>query len=88
MNWLQKISVKEAGLAGNVKLRQLEKYLRSLGYEPRKSKASHTVYARPGVRQPVSVPNHRTDLRVGTLSHMARDLGIPLQEFLSQLHGV
>ncbi|PIS14263.1 hypothetical protein COT64_03525 [Candidatus Shapirobacteria bacterium CG09_land_8_20_14_0_10_39_12] len=67
-----------------IKPRQIEKVLISLGFTPRTTKSSHVVFVHPDGRRTV-VPVHNRPIFTGTLRAILRQSKIPIEEFLKLL---
>ena len=60
--------------------REVEIIVRRLGWEYSHHTGSHAIYRRQG-HSIVVIPEHRGDVRPGTLRSICRGLGISRQEF-------
>ena len=67
-----------------IKPRQIEKILRSLGFVSRPGKGSHVVYKHPDGRRTV-VPVHNQPVREGTLRAILKQADLSTEEFLKLL---
>jgi predicted RNA binding protein YcfA (HicA-like mRNA interferase family) len=56
--------------------------LEKVGFELRRQTGSHAIMYKPGVRYPVSIPQHPKDLPKGTLRAIIREAGLTRDEFL------
>ena len=62
--------------------RRLDRIIRSLGFESRPGKGSHTVYRHPDGRG-TSVPNHPGDLSPRMINKVLRDIGLSRDDYLA-----
>jgi len=59
--------------------------LEKAGFELRRQTGSHIIMYKPGIRQPISIPQHPKDLPKGTLRAIIREAGLTRGEFLKLL---
>lgn len=61
------------------------KALERAGFHMTRQSGSHVIMRRDDPKARVTVPNHRKDLRPGTLRSIIRDSGLTVEEFVSYL---
>ena len=49
----------------------------------RNASGSHEIWWRAETRQTTVMPNHRGDMKIGTLRSILRDLGFSVEQFLN-----
>jgi len=59
--------------------------LEKAGFELRRQTGSHIIMYKPGVRYPISIPQHPKGLPKGTLRAIIREAGLTKGEFLKLL---
>ncbi|HIM48766.1 MAG TPA: type II toxin-antitoxin system HicA family toxin [Dehalococcoidia bacterium] len=60
--------------------REVERIVRRLGWEFSHQTGSHVIYTKPGFSH-VVIPESRSQVRVGTLASVCRQLGVTRFEF-------
>lgn len=65
-----------------MKPREVIAALEKAGFELRRETGSHIIVYKPGVRRPISMPQHLKDLPKGTLRAIIREAGLTRDEFL------
>lgn len=60
--------------------KELGKVLERAGWTLDRTTGSHFIYVKPGSRLTLSVPRHRRQLSIGTLSRLVKDAGIERTE--------
>jgi len=68
-----------------LKPKQIVAALAKAGFEVRRQTGSHVIMYKPGIRRPISIPQHPRDLPKGTLRTIIREAGLTLGEFLGFL---
>lgn len=66
---------------GRACIRALER----AGFTIKRQKGSHVIMKRGNPPKRVIVPNHRKDLKPGTLSQIIKDAGLTVDEFIELL---
>ena len=59
--------------------------LEKAGFEARRQTGSHVIMYKPGIRRPISIPQHPGDLPSGTVRAIIREAGLTKQKFLKLL---
>ena len=59
--------------------------LQKAGFVIKRQSGDHVILKRPDPPARVSVPNHRKDLRPGTLHQIIKDAGLTVDEFAALL---
>jgi predicted RNA binding protein YcfA (HicA-like mRNA interferase family) len=59
--------------------------LEKAGFELRRQTGNHMIMYKPGIRRPISIPQHPKDLPKGTLRAIIREAGLTRSEFLKLL---
>ena len=65
--------------------RAVERALQRAGFSHVRTKGSHRHYKKPGYPNRVTVPQHRGDLRSGTVRAIIKAAGLTVEEFLELL---
>lgn len=60
--------------------KELGKILENAGWTLDRTTGSHFIYVKPDSRLTLSVPQHRRQMSVGTLSRLLKDAGIDRSE--------
>lgn len=68
-----------------LKSKQVVAVLEKAGFEIKRQTGSHVIMYKSGIRYPISIPQHPTDLRRGTLRAIIREAGLTVKEFLGLL---
>jgi predicted RNA binding protein YcfA (HicA-like mRNA interferase family) len=55
--------------------------LEKAGFELKRQTGSHAIMYKPGIRRPISIPQHLKDLPKGTLRAIIREAGLTRDEF-------
>lgn len=66
-----------------LKSREVEKVLFSIGFKFIRQKGSHRLYRKDKLR--VTVPHHNKPLKKGTLNNIIKQSGLTLEEFIRPL---
>jgi len=61
--------------------REVEAILIDNGFEFRRQRGSHRIFAKPGHPRPVPIPEHGKSLAPGTLAAIIRESGLPKDLF-------
>ena len=59
--------------------------LQKAGFVIKRQSGDHVIMKRPNPPARVSVPNHRKDLKPGTLHQIIKDTGLTIDEFIEFL---
>jgi predicted RNA binding protein YcfA (HicA-like mRNA interferase family) len=68
-----------------MKPQELIAALEKAGFELRRQTGSHAIMYKPGIRRPISIPQHPRDLPKGTVRAIIRETGLTRDEFLELL---